>query len=80
MGLHVNVFMVGLGFKSVEGHVGYLHLIEAALICSSFFCSSWVLVQTVLVLCMRVLNTPCIAGKMWWLCLCRNCSVWVGVL
>ena len=69
-----------LVLSQLRDHVGYLHLIRASLMYSSSLCSSSGLAQTVLALCVRVLNTLYLTDKVWWLSQCKYLSVLVGFL
>ena len=63
-----------------KAHVGHLQLLMALLRWSSSSFSSWLLEQTVLVLCLKVLMTLNLADSWWWLSHCRFKSVCVGFL
>ena len=60
--------------------MGYVHLGRAIPMSSSSLCSSWGLAQTVLALCVKVLNTLCLGEKLWWLSQCKYCLLCVGFL
>ena len=48
--------------------------------CSYSLCSSCALEQTVLALCVSVLNTLCLVDRLWWLSQWRYWSAWVSFL
>ena len=71
------LYMGLLIWSLFEVQIGYLHLSRALPMCSSSFCSSCTLVQTVLDLCVRVPKTLHLEGRLWWLSQWRYRPVWV---
>ena len=65
--------------SSVWAHSGYLHLFRAMLRWSSSVSRCW-LEHTVLTLCFKVLITPNLADRWWWLFHCKYWSMCVGFL
>ena len=57
-----------------------VHASRTLLMCSSSFCRSCALTHTVMALCVRVLKTLYLAGRLWWPSQWSYWSVWVGFL
>ena len=78
--LFVLLLCLLVNFALFKAHGGYLHLLRALLRWSSSSFSSWLLEQTVLALCLKVLMTLNLAERWWWLSHCSYKSVCVGFL
>ena len=74
------LFFFCLMLALVRAHSGYLHLLRALLRWSSFSFSRWLLEQTVLAVCFKVLITLNVADRWWWLFQYKHRSVCVGFL